>query len=314
MLRQTPPLEATEAFLAAARAPSFRIAAAAMALSPSAFSRRIQMLEAFLDAPLFDRSGSRAVLTETGRRYLGVIEPAVEAIRMASAEIRKPPSDSLRIATSHSLAVEWLVPRLGQARRELGLQVEPVIGRDPKMLRDQDVDLAIWGAIKPDVGGGEPLVTLEAVPVAAPVLADGRARPADLAELVACPLLEMRSPPELWAQWLYSAGYRGQVPRAAMTFETNQLSYEAAASGLGVALAVPLLVNRYLESGRLHVCAARSMPTGMAYWIHHASPATRRNDRVRSLVEWLKAQAAVSKAVFSSFASARENGSSGALG
>lgn len=300
MLRQAPPLEATEAFLAAARASSFRKAAAALALSPSAFSRRIQLLEAFLDAPLFDRSGSRAVLTDTGRRYLAVIEPAIAAIRMASAEIRAVPRDSVRIATSHTLAAEWLVPRLGQAQRELGLRVEPVIGRDPKMLRDQDVDLAIWGAIKPE-GGGEALVTLEAIPVSAPHLTDGRARPANLADLVACPLLDMRCPPDLWKQWLYSAGHRGTVPRAAMIFETNQLAYETAASGLGVALAVPLLANRFLESGRLQVCAARSMPTGMAYWIHHASAATRRNDSVRALVEWLKMHAAASKATFSSF-------------
>ncbi|WP_414546645.1 hypothetical protein, partial [Nostoc sp. CCY0012] len=69
----------------------------------------------------------------------------------------------------------------GTIRRELNIRVEPVIGRDPKMLRDQDVDLAIWGAIKPEPGGGEPLVTLEAIPVGAPLLADGRSLPTDLA-------------------------------------------------------------------------------------------------------------------------------------
>lgn len=302
MLRQTPSLEATEAFLAAARAPSFRAAAAVVALSPSAFSRRIQLLEAFLDAPLFDRSGSRAILTETGRRYLAVIEPAVEAIRAASAEIRKPLSNSLRIATSHSLAVEWLLPRLGMVQGEFGLRVELVIGRDPKMLRDQDVDVAIWGAIKPELGGGELLATLDAVPVSAARLADGRARPTNLASLVTCPLLDMRDPPELWGQWLYSAGHRGPVPETAMMFDTNQLSYEAAAAGLGVALAVPLLANRFFESGRLHACAAGPAPTGMAYWIHHASSAARRNPQVKTLMDWLKAEAAASKAVFASYA------------
>jgi LysR family glycine cleavage system transcriptional activator len=234
-----------------------------------------------------------------------VIEPAVEAIRAASAEIRKPASNSLRIATSYSLAVEWLLPRLGTIRRELNIRVEPVIGRDPKMLRDQDVDLAIWGAIKPEPGGGEPLVTLEAIPVGAPLLADGRSLPTDLAGLVTCPLLDMRSPPDLWPQWLYSAGYRGRVPKAAQAFDTNQLAYEAAASGMGIALAVPLLANRFLESGRLLVCATGAAPTGMAYWIHHASPASSRTGQVRSLVEWLRAQAAASKATFATFASAQ---------
>ncbi|MFX8414286.1 LysR family transcriptional regulator, partial [Acinetobacter baumannii] len=42
MLRKIPSLEATEAFVAAASTCSFRAAAGSLALSPSAFSRRIQ--------------------------------------------------------------------------------------------------------------------------------------------------------------------------------------------------------------------------------------------------------------------------------
>jgi len=298
MLRQTPPLEATEAFLTAARSPSFRVAAVAMALSPSAFSRRIQLLEAFLDAPLFDRSGSRAVLTDTGRRYLAEVQPAVEAIRRASAEIRKPLDNRVRVATSHSLAAEWLLPKLGVVQRDLGVQVELVISRDRQLLRDQDVDLAVWGAIKPEHGGGDLLVALDAMAASAPVLADGRLPPRDLASFVTYPLLDLRSPPNLWQQWLHSMGHSGRVPEVTMTFDTNQLSLEAASAGLGLVLAVPLLADRFLESGRLRACAARPVPTGMAYWIHHASPATRRNPQIKSLVEWLKAEAEVSKVLF----------------
>ncbi len=305
MLRQTPPLEATEAFLVAARAPSFRAAAVSMALSPSAFSRRIQLLEAFLDAPLFDRSGPRAVLTETGRRYLAAIQPAVETIRLASADIRKPIRDSLRIATSHSLAAEWILPRLGHVQREFGFSVELIVSRDRRTLRDGEVDLAIWGAIEPEPGGGELLVTLDAVPVSAPYLGDGRSPPADLLSLLDYPLLGVRSPPDSWPQWLYAAGYSGAAPKVDMVYETNQLAYEAAGAGLGIVLAIPLLTNRYMERGCVQPCAADPAPTGMAYWIHHATSAARRNAKARSFVEWLKDEAAATKDRFFALASRR---------
>jgi len=55
MLRRSPPLSAIEAFLAAAKAPTFKDTALSLALSPSAFSRRIQALERLVGAPLFDQ-------------------------------------------------------------------------------------------------------------------------------------------------------------------------------------------------------------------------------------------------------------------
>ena len=72
--RQAPPLEAVEAFIVATRVPSFRAAADFLALSPSALSRRIQALEAFLGVNLFDREGSVVSLTMQGRRYLAEVE------------------------------------------------------------------------------------------------------------------------------------------------------------------------------------------------------------------------------------------------
>ncbi|HWI85762.1 MAG TPA: LysR substrate-binding domain-containing protein [Sphingomonas sp.] len=293
MLRQTPPLAATEAFLAAAGARSFRAAAASLALSPSAFSRRIQLLEAFLGVPLFHRSGARAELTIIGARYLAEIAPAVEAIRRASAAIRTPEREKLRLATSHSLAVEWLLPRLPVAMRESGTRIELVVATDRDLLKEGCADLAIWGGREPE-GESEPLITLDAVPATC-------ARPnppGNLDELVTRPMLAVRNPPDVWAQWLAAVGYDGPPPRIAAVYDTNQLSYEAAASGLGVSLAVPLLANRYLQDERLVPCAARPAPTGMAYWIHHAENVERRDPIVRRLTDWLKQQAVETKQEF----------------
>jgi len=89
MGRTAPPLEAIQAFLAAVRAASFRAAADELALSPSAFSRRIQSLEAFLGVALYDRSGPTPRLTEAGERYHRDLEPAFEAICTATKAVRR---------------------------------------------------------------------------------------------------------------------------------------------------------------------------------------------------------------------------------
>lgn len=293
-----PPLAATEAFLAAARAPSFRAAAASLALSPSAFSRRIQLLEAFLGAPLFDRSGAVAELTPTGRRYLVSVEPAIEAIRQASMLVRAPARDKLRVATSHSLAVEWVIPRLADIMQKLGLDIDLVVTQERRLLKQGEVDFAIWGGFEPDDIDSEVIVTLDAIPVAADRLNDGRSPPETIDDLVTHRILSVRNPPDVWRRWLFTAGYEGPVPQIATAFDSNQLLYESVASGLGVTLAVPLLSNRYLAEGRLKPCIAMSAPTGMAYRLHYAGPATRRNSAAMLFADLLKAEAIQSKREF----------------
>jgi LysR family glycine cleavage system transcriptional activator len=168
------------------------------------------------------------------------------------------------------------------------------------VLKDDEVDFALWGGTESGGGDSEMIASLDAVPVTSERLADGRMPPATIDDLVKHRILGVRSPPDIWPQWLYSVEYTGPAPVIAAFYDTNQLSYEAAACGLGVTLAVPLLANRYLEDGRLRPCAVAPAPTGMAYWLHHAKPAARRDKDTRLFVDWLKAEARESKQRFQS--------------
>ncbi|MBQ1541377.1 hypothetical protein C5708_17305 [Caulobacter sp. CCUG 60055] len=299
MLRQAPSLEAAEAFLAAARARSFRAAAAELALSPSAFSRRIQMLEAFVEAPLFDRSGPAVRLTEVGARYLSQIEPAMETIRRATADLKDAAGrlGRLRLATSHSLAVGWLIPRLPDLLQRHGLEVDLTVGRGPQVLRSGAADIALWGG-----DGGEDdlacdrIVDLDGVLVSAPTLADGRAPPRRLEDLAAHRMLSVRSPPDLWSHWLSGTGCG--MAAASTPFDTSHLMYEAAASGLGVTLAVPLLAERFLAERRLRPCLGVRRPVGSGYSLFYASADLRRRPQIRTFLAWLQEQAAGSLRTF----------------
>lgn len=77
-------LKQLEAFYWAARCSNFSIAAERLHISISSLSKRIVELEASLGCTLFDRSGYRAVLTETGQNLL----PRAFALLESAAEIR----------------------------------------------------------------------------------------------------------------------------------------------------------------------------------------------------------------------------------
>ena len=97
MGRRLPPLPAIEAFLFAARSSSFRAAAQQLALSPSAFSRRLQTLETFIGVTLFERSAP-PTLTAAGRRYYQAVAGRLDEILVATEELRLIPDRRLIMA------------------------------------------------------------------------------------------------------------------------------------------------------------------------------------------------------------------------
>lgn len=76
-------LDHVQAFLAIARSGGFARGSAALHLSQPATSRRIQLLETELGAPLFDRLGRGVTLTEAGRAFLPHAQAILASLRDA---------------------------------------------------------------------------------------------------------------------------------------------------------------------------------------------------------------------------------------
>ena len=74
-------LDHVEAFLAIVRRGGFTRASATLHLSQPAISRRIELLERELGAPLFERIRTGVVLTEAGRAFLSHAEAALASLR-----------------------------------------------------------------------------------------------------------------------------------------------------------------------------------------------------------------------------------------
>lgn len=291
MRRQAPPLEAIEAFIVATRAPSFRAAAERLALSPSAFSRRIQALETFVGAPLFSRDGGVAKLSKVGERYRQEVEPAIDAIRRATVDLRAETSGgTLRVVSPQSFAVGWLIPRLASFMSgPAGVQVELKIAHDARDLRRGLADIAVLiGPVRETGMAVEKLVDLDALMVAAPKLADGRKPPRSLDELAEHTRLTVYRPEGIWETWLGNLGYRGPELAEPKRYDSQILVYEAAAAGLGITLASPLLAGRWLREGRLQPCIEQRASIGVSYELVFADAAVKRRRDARAFAAWLR--------------------------
>ena len=106
-----------EAFVAVARLGSFRAAAVARGVTPSAFSHAMRSLEERLGTRLFHRTSRSVRLTDAGERLLARLAPALGEIEDAMAALGSEadrPSGRLRLNVPHSavpLIIEPLLPR-----------------------------------------------------------------------------------------------------------------------------------------------------------------------------------------------------------
>lgn len=111
-----PDLESLACVDALARTLRFHAAAKSRALSPAAFSKRIQQAEALLGAPLFARTTRKVDLTPAGVALLPRIRGLLaEAQGLAEARTDAPAAAELMLGTRHELGMSWLFP----ARRVL---------------------------------------------------------------------------------------------------------------------------------------------------------------------------------------------------
>jgi DNA-binding transcriptional LysR family regulator len=303
MRRRFPPLPAIEAFLFAARASSFRAAARQLALSPSAFSRRLQTLEAFTGVALFERTAP-PTLTAAGEKYYQAIAGRLDEILSATQELRYA-SDNRRIVlmSPQSLAINWLMPVVsGFVDRHPGIDVDIVVGVDLDTLRQGKADVALASAMRDCTGlVTDPMAALEAAVVAPRTLAAGRPPPGALSELSGYKLLGLEEPADFWQRWLNRAGYHGPNLPDPTRYETWGLMYEAAANGFGLTIAVSAIANSYLRGGRLSPCFDTCVEYNSGYRIAYASKATAAREDVRCLATWLTQQMQHSRDEFRTF-------------
>jgi putative choline sulfate-utilization transcription factor len=253
-----PPLQALSAFESAARLASFTAAARELGATQPAVSQRVVQLETDLGAPLFARGHRGVTLTEDGARLFEAVRHSLDALRVASADIRaRRARGALTLVTDFGFATYWLMPRLAELKRampDVDVRVVTSQALDP---RREQADVAILFG-----DGAWPSCTStrlfpEAVtPVCSPAFraahAAAVARPADLLPL---PLLHVQpTDPERWLAWRdWFGAHDLDAPHGThgLTFNSYALVIHAALMHQGVALGWAPLVDALIESGQL---------------------------------------------------------------
>lgn len=135
-------LDGVETFLSVARHRSFRRAAAALGVTPSAVSQSVRSLEARIGAALLIRTTRSVGLTEAGQRFLDRAGPAFDelvAARDAARDLGQRPAGLLRLAVPRSvvpLILEPVIASFCDAYPEIELEIAA---------SDEMVDIAAGG-------------------------------------------------------------------------------------------------------------------------------------------------------------------------
>ena len=265
-----PPFAALRAFHAAATHDRYRDAAESLGVTESAISHQVRRLEEFLRIPLMDRSSGTPKLTETGRRYLAQIEPAMHQIHVAT-EALLPASgrSTVRLTLSPSLAATWLIPRLGafeRAHPQIDLQLTSTTRVID--LRREQMDLAIrhgkgtWDDVEATL-----LLEETAMPVCAPGYLDPLPKEPSPEALRDVRIIVNAGIPDEWEEWARAHGFEPPALNDLITLDAAEQALQVAESGHGLAMGRRPVVDSWLERGRLIAPFGGADPTGAAYYL-----------------------------------------------
>jgi LysR family glycine cleavage system transcriptional activator len=244
-MARLPSLDTLRVFAVAARHLSFTKAAEELHLTQSAISHRIRALEDEMGVLLFNRLARRLALTPAGQELAPRVERAVRDIAHAIDGLDKDSEQRrLTVTALPSVASRWLVPRLPRFQ-ELHPSIELQVIADPAPLdlRSECIDVAIrFGAGAYPGYAVTRLMADSVFPVCASHLIADRGPPRTIEELFDLPLLHDSSTEgdgsgSDWRSWLDYLGRRGVNCASGQRFSDARLLIDAAALGLGVALA-----------------------------------------------------------------------------
>lgn len=292
MRRFLPSLSALQAFEAAARHLSFTRAAEDLQITQSGISRQISNLEKQLGVELFQRAGSRLILTDAGKKYLRDVDVMLNQLEEMTIDIvrgRKADS-SLKIGGNPTFISRWLVPRLKQfmvGAPGVPIEVSPISADID--FQTSPIDIAIIRGAGAWAGARAlELFVEELVVVASPELI-APAEKLNFLDFSQIPTLQNSSRPSLWLQWLRASRTEHSGLIQGVRFSQSDMLINAALSGLGLAVVPIHYVRKELESGQLHLPFGAPVRSSDSYWI--VSP-ERKMHKQHALIfrDWLTQQ------------------------
>jgi DNA-binding transcriptional LysR family regulator len=263
-----PPLAAFRFFNVAAHTQSFVRAAELLHVTHGAVSRQVRLLEDALGVELFERRNRAIFLNHAGRTLYNVTGPMFEQLQSTVYRLQQDArEDVLVLSCEPTIAMKWLIPRLLDFHeKHPHLQVQLLAAGGPIDFTRSGADLAIR---RDDFHWDESVHSVKICDEwIGPVCAAAARPPGDV--LDGARMLYSKTRPMAWDNWLRLQNLSARDALKA-EYEHFYLCVQAAAAGLGIAMASFLMVQDEQASGQL-VAPWGFVQDGSSYCLLSPSP------------------------------------------
>lgn len=287
----------------AARHRNFTRAGEEQFITASAVSQRVKSLEDQLRFKIFLRGGNAVSLTPEGETYVSRVREALERIVAASMEATGQSQEHvLKISVLPTFAARWLFPRLPLFQRQypdIEMRVSTSYATHEFSTSDFDVEIRYGDGRFPELSA-DLLFKEDLTPVCSRKLFHeilgnkplSKVKPEDLRHFT---LLHSDTCTQNWQSWLDFAGAGSVLHETkSIYFDSCMMSYEAAAAGLGFAVANRAYMASDIRAERLVAPFAVHHPN-TAGWYFVCPDKTLPARKVSLFKQWIAAEAALTQ-------------------
>jgi len=266
------------AFVAVADQRSFRAAAARLDVTPSALSHAMRQLEERLGVRLLHRTTRSVSVTDTGRRLLDRLRPAIDQIAGALENLdqeRIHPMGHLRVYVANQMAATAVIvpvwERFLSTYPEVQLEVHVGDGPNDIVAMGFDAGIGPRHAAAADMIAVRVTGPIRLAIVGAPVYFARRSPPRTPDDLTRHGCVQYRLPGDRLLEWpLARDGKTCRVPvNGRVMVNDPHLAARAAVDGLGIALTLETLAEPFLRSGQLIRVLEEWSPSFEGFFVYY---------------------------------------------
>jgi len=269
-MRYLPPTATLRAFEVATRHATFTSASEELHITQSAVSHQLKNLEEIWGLQLFQR-GRALSLTPAGAALAPIVREFFRNLEATLSDLREQKGRvRLKVSTTYSFALKWLLPRLPNLSRQHP-EILVTLETTDKVINfsstESDLAIRLGNGNYPALHS-EFMFREQIFPVASPDLLNRFGAPHEPAELLAYPLLT-RHGAELvpkWETWFRHVGVSVSALKESVRFADTNMTIEAALLGQGIALARSGHVETEICDGSLVRLFDAAFPSPVAYY------------------------------------------------
>jgi len=288
MHTKAPPIQLLAAFEASARLNSFKKASEELAITASAVSQQIKQLEAYLDNQLFRRLTRQVELTESGIAFQRIAEDTLSTYHSSYRAYQQQFSTpTIRLSVIPFVAFEIVIPNLHEFRQlhpDIDLRIETSMS-----LLDFDHE-PIDAAVRFGEGNWKGLETrilshCQATLVGSRALLESR--PINgVNDLEQHTLIYTRNTGDDWKRVANSMGVNKISGSNTLVMDSYLAAMTAAEQGLGIAIGLFPLSNKWLKMGRLIAIAPPIDIPDKNYFVNR--PNDKKQHQLDCCYQWIK--------------------------